>query len=599
MKSFIFIALAVVLGSPAWPQKTEPPIEKTQLIEMVKAGTDSAKLAQLVRERGIAFEPSDEDFTELCKAGAKDILIAALKLRQPLSRDQLLQLMAGSVPIKHVQALVRQRGIDFLPDDEYLNSLRQAGADDSLIATLREAGIAARGELAVTTSPNAGIYLDGELVGRTNPDGELTLKAKLGSHTLKVTHADKKDFAQTFTLASVNTAKLDVKLEDVNGSIRVETSVGASIFLDGAAGESADFNGVLVMDFIPPGAHQLHISAPGKRDFQQSLVVESGKVTRVEAKLEDPTGSIRVRTLAGAGIALDGASRGSTDSHGELLLGDVPPGEHQLQFSSPGKETYQQGVMVASAQETLVEATLKNAPPPPGQVRENPKDGLKYVWIPPGTFMMGCSPGDNECYVEEKPTHRVTLSKGFWIGQTEVTAEAYKRFAGATARQLPPLKPAWLQGNAPMMNVNWNDAQAYCQWAGGRLLTEAEWEYAARGGSPDARYGPIDDVAWYGKNSGGQPHEVGLKHANGFGLFDMLGNEWEWVNDWFDQTYYQNSPAQDPTGPASGKARISRGGSWDINPQILRVSTRSESNPEIARTGGNLGIRCGGDLFAP
>jgi formylglycine-generating enzyme required for sulfatase activity len=520
-------------------------------------------------------------------------------LGTPLSESQLIdRVKACTEKVKPARPTIK-RGIDFLAGDDFFKSMRGADANEVLISALSGASNVTKGELVVVTSPNAEVYLDGELVGRTNPDGEVTVTVKLGTHTLKVTHADKKDFVRTFTLTSANAVRMEVKLEDVTGTIRVETIVGASIFLDGAAPESADFNGVLVMDFISPGEHQLRISAPGKKDFQKSLVVESGQVTRVEARLEEATGSVRVKTLAGASISLDGASPASTDKNGELVLGDVPPGAHQLHLSAPGKKDFQQSLMVEAGQETLVQATLQDASPPPGQVRLNPKDGLKYVWIPSGTFMMGCSPDDTECYDEERPSHRVTLSKGFWIGQTEVTLAAYKRFADATGKQMPPLKPAWSQVNAPMMNVIWNDAQAYCQWAGGRLLTEAEWEYAARGGSTSARYGPIDDIAWYAKNSGGQPHEVGLKRANGFGLFDMLGNEWEWVNDWFDQTYYKTSPPQDPPGPVTGKARVSRGGSWDIVPRVVRVSLRSESNPDVPRTGGNLGIRCGGDLFAP
>jgi serine/threonine-protein kinase len=226
-------------------------------------------------------------------------------------------------------------------------------------------------------------------------------------------------------------------------------------------------------------------------------------------------------------------------------------------------------------------------------VRENPKDRLKYVWIPPGTFMMGCSPGDNECYENEKPSHRVTISKGFWVGQTEVTVGAYKRFAAATGRELPAapaFNSAWANENMPIVNVSWDDAQAYCAWAGGRLLTEAEWEYAARGGSADARYGHIDRVAWHGKNSGGRTHDVAQKRANGLGLSDVLGNVSEWVNDWFDEKYYKNSPPQDPPGPSRGQHRVLRGGSWSDFPWDVRVSVRTGNYP-VAREN-NIGLRC-------
>jgi formylglycine-generating enzyme required for sulfatase activity len=261
----------------------------------------------------------------------------------------------------------------------------------------------------------------------------------------------------------------------------------------------------------------------------------------------------------------------------------------------------------------------------PGTVRENSKDGLKYVWIAPGTFMMGCSPGDDECSDFEKPPHQVTLSKGFWIGQTEVTVAAYKRFAGQAGRGMPPassFNSGWANDNLPIVSVTWNEAHDYCTWAGGRLPTEAEWEYAARAGSTSARYGPLDEIAWSADDSGRQRldseriwkedqahylkrlndngnglHEVGQKRANGFGLFDMLGNVWEWVNDWYDQNYYQNSPSQDPSGPASGQSRVLRGGSWAGAPRGVRVSGRNWSSP--GGRNGVGGVRCGGGVFAP
>jgi formylglycine-generating enzyme required for sulfatase activity len=269
--------------------------------------------------------------------------------------------------------------------------------------------------------------------------------------------------------------------------------------------------------------------------------------------------------------------------------------------------------------------------PSPGTVRENPKDGLKYVWVPPGTFMMGCSPGDNECFGWEKPAHQVTITKGFWLGQTEVTVGAYKRFAAATGRQMPPepditgrpLNPGWGSEAMPIVDVTWDDARAYCAWAGGRLPTEAEWEYAARAGSTAARYGDVDRIAWYADNSGTQRldstriwnedqanylerlnengngmHDVGQKRANGFGLYDMLGNVWEWVSDWFDQNYYQNSPSQDPSGPTSGQVRVLRGGSWYANPDGVRVSNRGGVYPANGYDSDG-GLRCGGEVAGP
>jgi formylglycine-generating enzyme required for sulfatase activity len=193
----------------------------------------------------------------------------------------------------------------------------------------------------------------------------------------------------------------------------------------------------------------------------------------------------------------------------------------------------------------------------------------------------------------------VTISKGFWMGQTEVTVGAYKRFVAATGRQMPNapgFNSGWANDNMPIVYVMWNDARDYCTWAGGRLPTEAEWEYAARGGSTEARYGNLDEIAWYVRNSGDQTHEVAQKRANGFGLFDMLGNVWEWVNDWYGENCYAASPERDPRGPDRGGYRVLRGGSWGDGPGVVRVSGRTGVSPGYAVSGG---FRCGGEVFAP
>jgi formylglycine-generating enzyme required for sulfatase activity len=232
-------------------------------------------------------------------------------------------------------------------------------------------------------------------------------------------------------------------------------------------------------------------------------------------------------------------------------------------------------------------------------VRANPKDGLKYVWIPPGTFMMGCSPGDSECRDQEKPAHPVTITRGFWIGQTSVTVGAYKRFMGATGRSMPEapsFNMGWANENMPMVNVSWDDGHAYCGWMGGRLPTEAEWEYAARAGSTAPRYGPIDEVAWYYDNSGLRAHQVAQKRANGFGLFDMLGNVWQWMNDRYAADYYRASPGRDPQGPNRGLEHALRGGSWYFRSPLVRVSFRGGGEPGVKNP--QAGFRCGGEGFA-
>jgi len=238
--------------------------------------------------------------------------------------------------------------------------------------------------------------------------------------------------------------------------------------------------------------------------------------------------------------------------------------------------------------------------PSVGTVWENSKDGLKYSWIPPGTFMIGCWPGDTECADDEKPAHRVTLSKGFWVGQTPVTVSAFRRYARATGKAMPTppdFNAGWTNQEMPIVNVTWNDAVAFCGWAGGRLPTEAEWEYAARAGSTESRYGPIDDVAWYASNSGNKTHDVAKKRPNAFNLCDMLGNEWEWVSDWYLGNYYAVSPERDPRGPETALLRVMRGGSWGDEPLALRVSNRTGREPGYGDSG--FALRCVREMASP
>lgn len=220
-----------------------------------------------------------------------------------------------------------------------------------------------------------------------------------------------------------------------------------------------------------------------------------------------------------------------------------------------------------------------------GKTKVNANDGLTYVWIPPGTFQMGCSPDDSECTSVEKPAHSVTITRGFWIGQTPVTQAAYKKVVGSN--------PSGFHGDQlPVELVSWYDAQAYCEDVEMRLPTEAEWEYAARGGTTEARYGPLERVAWYSGNSGNTTHEVAQKQPNAYGLYDMLGNVWHWVWDWCEP--YDGASAVDPKGPPTGQFRVLRGGSWAVDATTVRVSFRNSHFVPDNRTM-NLGFRCAGN----
>jgi formylglycine-generating enzyme required for sulfatase activity len=249
-----------------------------------------------------------------------------------------------------------------------------------------------------------------------------------------------------------------------------------------------------------------------------------------------------------------------------------------------------------------------------GDTMTRTSDGMVMVYVPAGELQMGKEEG----YGDEGPVHKVYLD-GFWIDQTEVTNEQFAVFLNEQGNQEEG-GATWLNIDAedclieqaggeygpksgyakhPVVQVKWYGATAYCEWAGGRLPTEAEWEYAARG--PESRMFPWGDEfdcslcnSWKAGCDGyDRTAPVGSfpGGASWCGVHDMIGNVWEWVADWYDSEYYANSPSENPTGPSSGTYRVLRGGSWYL-PEHAATARAYRGNDLPFLSYGFLGFRC-------
>lgn len=224
-----------------------------------------------------------------------------------------------------------------------------------------------------------------------------------------------------------------------------------------------------------------------------------------------------------------------------------------------------------------------------GQTWRDPATGMEFVWVPGGTFEMGCGSWTSECYSDEKPVHSVRLS-GFWLGKFEVTQGQWQRVMGNN--------PSYFKkgDSYPVEQVSWDDAKEFISKLNAqgsakfRLPTEAEWEYAARSGGKPEKYAGGNDVAsvaWYGSNSGSSTHAVGTKAPNGLGLYDMSGNVWEWCEDVFAS--YSSSSQDDPVVTGGGSSRVYRGGGWYNEPRSVRAANRNYYTPVYRVL--NLGFR--------
>jgi len=309
-----------------------------------------------------------------------------------------------------------------------------------------------------------------------------------------------------------------------------------------------------------------------------------------------------------------------------LLVSCAPPATPALrQTSTPGPQASTPTFTPKPPTPTFTPGPPTSTPTPTpgiGSTWTSPMDKMEMVYVPAGSFLMGSSDADPLATSEEKPQHSVTLD-AFWIDRTEVTQRMYRLCVDAHACGEPTIIdsatrfPYWGDPEGryeiyPVIHVNWNMAQTYCEWAGRRLPTEAEWEKAARGTDgrlyPWGNDPPNHDLANYDSYFG-DTLNVGRypKGASPYGAVDMAGNVDEWVSDWYSATYYEDSPAANPTGPDSGEKKVLRGGNWyqskyNGSADLLRAAQRGRFLPAmpafpddqvgLASAFDNIGFRC-------
>jgi formylglycine-generating enzyme required for sulfatase activity len=307
-----------------------------------------------------------------------------------------------------------------------------------------------------------------------------------------------------------------------------------------------------------------------------------------------------------AEILLDGGVVGKVSAGSETTLRNVPVGWREVRARDSSGHDIRKVVRVEANRTVLVDLSL---PDPAGNAVSHrlvplgknalgyeeyrrEVDGAVVVKIPAGEFLMG----NKE--TERTPLEHQVYVSDFLMDKMGVTWGQYKKFVEGTGIPLPQHEPYWgIHDDHPAVYVTWEEAKAYCEWAGGRLPTEAEREKACRGSDgrkypwgneePDPQRGVYRRSWGYDGTGAVGTHPAGVSP---YGLLDMGGNVWEWCSDWYDGEYYATSPFQDPKGPASGAAHVVRGGSWDSRPAVLSCSCRNWGHRGYRD--GDFGFRC-------
>lgn len=445
------------------------------------------------------------------------------------------------------------------------------------------------GYLNVTSSPESGavVFIDGKKMGQTPYQSE---RLASGDHKVKVMKEMFLTVEKTFTVTDGNTIQAPINMSANFVYVTVTTDLESDIYVDNEKKGTGSWSGRL-----SDGPHSFQAKKASHKTSIKNVQLVLGKNETVVIPNPEPIyGTLDVVSdPIGASIVIDGKNFGTTPR----FLTNVLIGTHELILEKQGCSPVAKTITLDDKNKLSINEKLTKigAIQPPITTYTAPgsrtfiANGVAFemIAIKGDTFTMGCTSEQVvEAGSDEKPSHSVTLSD-YYIGKYEVTQELWRAVMGDE----PTFNGGWTDeygrgDNYAAYRVNWKDVQEFIRklnqmtGANFRLPTEAEWEYAARGGNKSKGYkysgsDNIDDVAWYSENSGNKTHPVGQKVPNELGLYDMSGNVYEWCQDWFG--FYKSDELTNPIGPSKGSGRVIRGGSWYSGAKRGRVSNRGIS----------------------
>ena len=439
---------------------------------------------------------------------------------------------------------------------------------------------------ALTVSPkDAKVSIDGVLQS-SSLDGEYSAMLPYGSHTYKVEAGGYISKSGSFTISNSDMTPINVSLVSAMATVSVTCLTPAvSLYVDKKSVGMIPWTGSL-----KEGMHLIEAMKEGYRSQQRTInLSQQQKLDVAFSELAAIQGNLSVNYKPfGADVYIDGKKIGQSPR----VFNGIMVGSHKVEIKKDGYSTDSKTVNILEGQTatlagmltTNTSSSVASGTSSSGNTITIPvKNGIsiEMVRVEAGTFIMGATPEMKDPWDDEKPAHQVTLTNDYYIGKYEVTQALWKAVMGKN--------PSDFKGdNLPVEKVSWDDCQEFISKLNRitgktfRLPTEAEWEYAARGGKKSRGYqyggsNNISDVAWYDSNSGYKTHAVGSKQANELGIYDMTGNVREWCLDRYGK--YSSSSQTNPTGATSGAGRLYRGGSWAGYAWDCRSSYRNYYSP--------------------